>query len=373
MRYGKDSASDGGFTIRQNLIWLHHAGVSPLCPPAAEAMRRFATEAEEWASFRYSTWLDAYEGFRVAAAKLIAASPREIGIVKNTSEGIATVQMGIAWRPGDRVVAFREEFPANYFPWKLLEANGVSVEWLSIYDPPERVDQASKGARLLAISHVNYLSGHRVDLEQIGSICKKNGVFFFVDAIQGLGVFPIDVEAMHIDALAADGHKWLMGPEGCGILYVRRSRQDEVRPVEFGWTNVAGYNDYSSRDMTLRDDAGRYECGTLNTIGVYGLRAAMEYILDTGVPAIGDQVLSNTASLAEGLLAKGFELASSWKPETASGIVAFRSSSEAPEEIVARMGKAKIVAAVRQGWVRLAPHFYQTSDDMNAVLQEISS
>jgi cysteine desulfurase/selenocysteine lyase len=369
MRYGK--AAPAGFPVRRNLLWLHHAGISPLCPPAAEAMRAFAAEAAEWASFHYSTWLDAYEGLRVAAGRLIGASPREIAIVKNTSEGIATVQLGIDWKPGDRVVAFREEFPANFYPWKLLEARGVAVDWLSIYDPLERVERAARGARLLAISHVNYLTGHRVDLEAIGAICHKKGVFFLVDAIQGLGVFPVDVERMHIDALAADGHKWLMGPEGCGILYLRRGRQDEVRPAEFGWTNVAGFHDYGSRDMTLRDDAGRYECGTLNTIGIFGLRAAIEFVLDTGVSLIGERVLALTRALAEGLTARGHELARPWNEATASGILAFRSPSETPESTVARLRSKGMVAAVRQGWVRLSPHFYQSEQDVAEVFTQL--
>lgn len=372
MRYGKDAPSGSGFPIQRNLIWLHHAGIAPLCEPAARAMRDFATQASEWASYRYPTWLDTYEGFRVAAARLIGAGPREIAIVKNTSEGIATVQLGIDWKPGDRVVAFREEFPANYYPWKLLESKGISVEWLSIYDPLDWIERAAKSARLLAISHVNYLTGHRVDLEAIGAICKQNGTFFLVDAIQGLGVFPIDVERMHIDALSADGHKWLMGPEGCGILYIRRDRQDEIRPVEFGWTNVAGYNDYASRDMALREDAGRYECGTLNTIGVYGLRAAMEFVLAMGVREIGGRVLAHTRMLSDGLASKGFELARPWSANTASGIVAFRSPSEAPEHIVARLRSAGIIGAVRQGWVRFAPHFYQTEEEMTKVLTRLS-
>ncbi len=152
-------------------------------------------------------------------------------------------------------MAFREEFPSNIYPWKLLEAHRCNVDWLSIHDPLDAIDIACRGARLLAVSFVQYLSGFRADLNAIGRICRQHGCFFFVDAIQGLGAFPLDVETAHIDALAADGHKWMLGTEGCGILYVRRDRQDSVFPREFGWTTVAGYNDYASRDMTLR--AGR--------------------------------------------------------------------------------------------------------------------
>ena len=227
------------FPVTESLIYLNHAGVAPLSRPAAEAMTRLAADALNFGSFHYAEWLEAYEGLRVAAARLIGASPREIAIVKNTSEGIATVAMGIDWKPGDRIVVFREEFPANYLPWKKVEARGVHLEWLSCTASPDEIDAASKGARLLAISFVQYLGGYRADLGAIGEICRRRGCLFLVDAIQGLGAFPVDVERAHIDALAADGHKWLLGPEGCGILYVRQSRQDEIEPAEFGWTNVA--------------------------------------------------------------------------------------------------------------------------------------
>ena len=143
------------------------------------------------------------------------------------------------------------------FPWQRLETQGVRIEWLSVNDSLDRIDEAATGARLLTVSFVQYLSGYRANLTAIGEICRRRGCFFFVDAIQGLGAFPLNVEESHIDALSADGHKWLLGSEGCGVLYIRRSRQDAIEPVEFGWTNVASYNDYSSREMALRPDAGR--------------------------------------------------------------------------------------------------------------------
>jgi cysteine desulfurase/selenocysteine lyase len=312
------------FPVTERLIYLNHAAVAPLVKRAADAMKRLADEACEYGSLHYAGWLETYAGLREAAARLVGASAAEIAIVKNTSEGIATVANGLDWRPGDRVVAFREEFPANYFPWVRLERRGVQVRWLSVADPLEAVDAACRGARLLAISHVNYLSGHRVDLEAIGEICHRHGCLFFVDAIQGLGVFPLDVRRARIDALAADGHKWLLGPEGCGVLYVRRELQDAIEPVEFGWTNVAHYADYASRDMTLRPDAGRYECGTLNTIGCFGLRAAIEFLLEVGVEAIQGAVLALTARLVEGARAKGYEVLGPADERRRSGIVSIR-------------------------------------------------
>src|SRR5204862_7538503 len=233
------------------------------------------------------------------------------------SEGTATVQMGINWRKGDIVVAFREEFPANYYCWKLLEKRSeCQVRWLSIYDSLEAIEAACEGARLLAISWVNYLSGFRVDLQGIGEICKRQGVFFFVDAIQGLGAFPLDVKACGIDALAADGHKWLLGPEGCAILYISRELQERVEPAEFGWTNVAGYADYGSRDMALRRDAGRYECGTLNTVGCFGLKASIKFLLEVGQGQIGPVVQYLGDRIAAGVQAKGYEVLGNRTPET---------------------------------------------------------
>ena len=270
------------FPVTQNLIYLNHAAVSPLPRHTAVAMQALAQDALDFGSLHYDRWLDTYEAVRVAAAQLIGANRNEIALMKNTSEGISTVARGLDWRPGDRIVAFREEFPSNYYPWLRLESQRCYVEWLSAQDPLEKIDNACTGAKLLAISFVQYLSGFRVDLNAIGEICKRHHCFFFVDAIQGLGAFPLNVETAHIDALAADGHKWLLGPEGCAILYVRKSRQDSIFPEEFGWTTVAGYHDYSSRDMALRQDAGRYECGTLNTIGCYGLQASLELLREVG-------------------------------------------------------------------------------------------
>src|SRR5580704_1975196 len=293
------------FPVTESLIYLNHAAVAPLCKRAATAMKNLADDALRFGSLHYDQWLAAYEGLRKSAARMMGASPREIAIVKNTSEGIATVAIGIDWKGGDRIVAFQEEFPANFLPWKKLQDVGVRITWLSVEDPLDKIDAACEGARLLAISFVQYLSGYRADLNAIGEICHRHGCFFFVDAIQGLGAFPLDVEKAHIDALAADGHKWMLGPEGCGILYIRKSRQDSIFPVEFGWTNVAGYHDYSSRDLTLRPDAGRYECGTLNTIGCYGLKASIEFLLEVGIERIAAAVQALADQLAEGAASKG--------------------------------------------------------------------
>lgn len=356
------------FPVTERLIYMNHAAVAPLPRVAAEAMQAWAQDALDFGSLHYEKWLDTFEKLRVATARLIGADRNEIAIVKNTSEGIATVAIGLDWRPGDRVVAFREEFPSNYYPWLRLEQHQASVEWLSVTDPLEEIERACRGAKLLAISFVQYLSGFRANLEAIGEICHRHGCFFFVDAIQGLGAFPLDVKTAQIDALAADGHKWMLGSEGCGILYVKRDRQDSIFPVEFGWTNVAGFNDYASRDLTLRSDAGRYECGTLNTIGCHGLQASLEFILGIGVERIAPVVRALTDQLAAGVARKGYQLLGERKPENSAGIIAVKKAGIDSRQVVHQLKERGIVAAPRQGWIRFSPHFYISPEEIDRVV-----
>jgi cysteine desulfurase/selenocysteine lyase len=356
------------FPVTKNLIYLNHAAVAPLVRPAAEAMEWLAKDSLEYGSLHYSKWLATYDGLRRSAARLMNCDVEEIALTKNTSEGIATVAMGLDWHVGDRIVAFTEEFPANQYPWRRLESKGVEIEWLSATDSLEKIDDAARGARLLAISYVQFLTGHRVDLEAIGRICRSHGVIFFVDAIQGLGVFPFDVRRFHIDAAAADGHKWLLGPEGCALLYISRALQQHVEPVEFGWTNVQGYNDYGKRDLSLRQDAGRYECGTLNTIGCFGLRASLDFLLEVGVERIGPAVQALGDQIAEGVARRGWEVLGLRTRETGAGIVSFRKEGQDPMAVTAHLRHNGITAAARAGWVRTAPHFYITEADIEKML-----
>lgn len=353
------------FPVTRNLIYLNHAGVTPLCKPAADAMRWVLDDNLHFGSEHYDKWMASYEGLRKATAKLINADAAEIAVVKNTSEGISMVAQGIDWMLGDKVIAFEEEFPANYYPWQRLEARGVTVKFLSVHDSLEKIEAACCGARLLSISYVQYLSGFRANLKALGDICQRQKCFFFVDAIQGLGAFPIDVRAARIHALAADGHKWLLGPEGCGVLYVQRDQQDGITPVEFGYTNVQNCSDYGRRTKLLRTDAARYECGTMNTIGCFGLRAAIEFILEVGVERISTSVQALGDQLAEGVRHKGYELFGDRTAETGAGIVSFRKAGVDSRMLYKLLNDAGVIGAPRAGWVRLSPHFYISPEDVD--------
>jgi selenocysteine lyase/cysteine desulfurase len=316
-------------------------------------------------------WAETYEGLRASAARLIGARADEIAIVKNTTEGLAIVANGLDWRTGDVVVGVQGEFPANYYPWENLRRRGVDVRWV-----PQRngrveladLDEACRGAKLLAISWIQYLSGFRLNLEAIGEICARRGCLFVLDAIQGLGVFPIDVGRARVHALAAAGHKWLCGPEGCGVLYVSSEVMAQVGVAELGWTSVAGWRDYQSRDLMLRPGAARYECGTLATALCYGLHAALELMLDVGTARIGERVLALAQRIACGAAERGYEVLVMPDGASGSGIVAFRKPDLNPVEMVRRLAGQGIALAARSGWIRPSPHFYVSDAEVERLL-----
>jgi cysteine desulfurase/selenocysteine lyase len=353
------------FPVCEHLVYLNHAAGAPLCRAAAEAIKHHVDDNLFYGSIHYAEWSAAQEGLRAATARMIGAKPTEIALVKNTTEGVIMVAQGFDWRPGDKVVAFNEEFPANYHPWKLLEHKGVRVEWLSEFDSLDKIDAAARGARMLAISFVQYLSGYRVDLDAIGEICKRHGCFLFVDAIQGLGAFPLDVSRSNIAALSADGYKWLLGPEGCAVLYIRPDLQERVQPIEFGYKNVTRYTDYGTRNFTLRDDAARYECGTLNTPGCYGLRASMEFLLNVGIDRIASAVAALGDRIDAGVRAKGYQTMRPRTPQNAAGIVSFRKEGVDTAALFAQLRAQNFATATRSGWLRASPHFYISPEEID--------
>lgn len=361
------------FPVRERFVYLNHASTGPLPRRSARAVREFASDQMLNGSTGWARWVAEYDNLRRSAAKLINAEPGEIAITKNTSEGLSFIANGFDWRSRDIFVGVSGEFPANYFPWKRLDRRGVQLRWVQMQDGAldlDRIDEACRGARLLAISYVQYLSGFRVDLDQLGEICRRRDCLLVVDAVQGLGGFPVDVERSSIDALSASGHKWLLAPEGAAFCYMSPAMMAQVEPMEMGWTNVTGFPEYSSED-NLRTDAGRYECGTLNTVGCFGLRASLDLFLEVGHPTIADRIHALAEQTLEGARGLGYQPIRERDQASGSGIVSLRKDGVDSENLAAALAERNISVAARHGWLRVSPHFYNEPEDITRLLEAL--
>ncbi len=377
------------FPVTQNLTYLNHAAVAPLSRRARQAMEAFLAEATEYGAWSGETWMAGYQACRQSLARLLTARAEDIALLKNTTEGMATVALGLDWRPGDRIVTAACEFPANIYPWLALRERGVQVEFVP-HGPLgvdlEALRRQARSAKLVALSLVQYLSGARLDVAAVGQICRETGALFFLDAIQGLGAFPVRAADSGVHFLAADGHKWLAGPEGAAVFYVHPEALPLLTPRVVGWMSVAPWADFSAAarlanagagrsgaPLPWQTDASRFECGTLNTLGLRGLSAAVDLLLEVGGAAIERQILALTRQLAAGLRERGAEIhgprGETGAPEAAcSGIVSFRLPRQDSPALLARLRRANICCAERQGYIRCAPHFYNSPEEIGRLL-----
>lgn len=373
------------FPVTRHLAYFNHAAVSPLSTPARRAMEALLADVNEQGALHWQDWIRDYEATKVELARLIGASPSEIALLKNTSECLSTVALGVDWRPGDRVVGVESEFPSNLYPWLRLRERGVTLDLLP--ETPAGIDlddlrRRCKGARLLAISFVQFLSGYRIDLAAVGAICRETGTLFVVDAIQGLGAFPVDVKRAGIHVLAADGHKWMTGPEGSALFYLSPEALEQITPREVGWQSVessvefdAGRRLYHNPGpFPWRSGSSRFECGTWNTVGAYGLGAAARFLQEVGIGPIAARVLELTDRLVAGLEERGAQILGPRRAgETAahdfrSGIVSFRMPGRDSAALVQKLEAARVVCSCRSGWVRCSPHFYNSEDEIGRLL-----
>ena len=363
-------------SVAKRYVYLDNGAVAPICDPAAEGLRRYAEEANLHGEIKEPTWSMRVDETRTLAARLLHCTPEEIAFAKNTSEGIAFVANGLAFEPGDNVVTTNVEFPANYYPWENLKHKGVELRLANEQRdgriPPESVEAlVDERTRVIALSSVEFSSGFRHDLERIGALCRKRGIFFFVDGIQSVGVLDDDLKALGVHALAADGHKWLLAPEGIAIFYLDEAKLDEVAVIEKGWTNVVNASAYLDYDPTLRADARRFECGSPNNAGLHALHGSLKMLLDIGVPLIEARALALSDYLCEGLESKGYTIFSSRRPREKSPIVSFYKQGLDLRPIQIELRKQQIVVAYRDGRLRASPHFYNTRANLDRLLDAL--
>jgi cysteine desulfurase/selenocysteine lyase len=363
------------FPIARNYNFQNHAAVAPMSRPAAEAMAGYARELSE-SAYLEGTYYRAADRVRQLAASLINASAAEITFVKNTSEGVNFVANGVPWVSGDNVVSTDMEFFANVHPWMNLEGRGVTLRRVPEDGgrvPFDRIASAiDRRTRVVAISSVQWSNGFRVDLTRLGELCKEKGVLLFVDAIQSLGVHPLDVQRMNIDFLSCGGHKWLVAPEGVGIFYVQRDLIGHLRPSAPGYMCMKQPFDAPEPKLDYVDDARRFDSGVYNLAGICALGASLQLLLSAGIENIQVRIKENTDLLVEGLLRKGWAVHSPRTPSEWSGIVSFSSDRHDTDALRKHLrGEFRIVLANRLGRLRASPHFYNTLDEMRQLVDAL--
>ncbi|MFH5806487.1 aminotransferase class V-fold PLP-dependent enzyme [Alienimonas sp. DA493] len=362
--------------VTERYAYFDHAAVGPLPAPAAAAMAEYAADFRDHGDVHWPKWRAQTERCRDRFAELLNAAEGEIAVVRNTTEGIGLVAEGIDWREGDNVVVPASEFPSNLLPWRNLQSRGVQVREVEALDErldPAKVRDACDGrTRVVAASWVGYATGWRNDPADLCQIAHDAGAFFLLDAIQGLGVLPLDVREVPIDFLCADGHKWLLGPEGAGVLYVREDRRNDLRPLLVGWNSVSTAGAFGSKDLTLKDAAERYEGGTYAAACVAGLAASLDLLAPIPPARRGERLLALTDRLVDGLTEAACTVASNHRYDRRSGIVAFTPPDGDSAGCEKRLLAEGIVVRVRHDRVRAAPHLYTSEAEVDRLIAAVS-
>ncbi len=361
------------FPVCRDKVYLAHAGVSPVPACVTQAVKETAEKA---------ALNDQEEGLsellritRKRAAQLLGADTSEVALIGPTTTGLSTVAAGLDWQEGDEILVYRDCFPVNVYPWQSLESRGVKVRWLQTpalgQITPELVaENLTDQTRLVALASCHFVSGWRIDHDAIGRVLREREVLFCLDAIQTLGAFPATVE--HVDFLAADAHKWLLGPCAAGIFYVRRELQDRLVPSAFGWNNVRCPNYIAQEEMHLRSDARRYEAGSFNILGITGMNAALGLLLEVGIESIAADLKVKRAWLVRALQEKGYEVFYPEAIET-GGITSFWLEGGDMLALGEKLMRENVVASVRgdrsgRNYLRFSPHFYNTPKELEKVV-----
>jgi selenocysteine lyase/cysteine desulfurase len=362
--------------VAQNWAYLDHAAVAPISAPGMTAILDWARDAAADGDIHCAAWADALERLRQTAARMIGADPREIALIRNTTEGINLAAEGFPWLDGDNLVIPADEFPANQYPWMNLAHRGVETRRVPTnqgrLDLDRIADACDDRTRIVSASWVSFASGWRNDLDQLAELAHRAGALLFVDAIQALGVFPLDVARTPIDFLAADGHKWLLGPEGAGLFFVRREHLPLLRPIGVGWNSVRHALDFSRIEFDLKDSAARYEGGSQNTPGMLALSASLDLLTQIGPQAISDRVVWLTDLACRRLVEAGATLISDRASKRKSGIVVFDLPGRDPGAVRRRCLEKHVVLSCRGGHLRISPHAYNDESDIERFMEALT-
>jgi selenocysteine lyase/cysteine desulfurase len=368
------------FVQAPGLRYLNHAAVAPWPNRAAEAVARFAKENVLLGARDYPDWMALEQRLRERLMRLLnAPSTDDIALVKNTSEALSFVAFGLPWEQGDQIVISDEEFPSNRVVWEALASQGVEVLQVGLKgDDPEGALLAACGprTRLMAISAVQFASGLRLDLQRLGAGCKQQNVLFCIDAIQQLGAQPFDVQAYQCDFAMADGHKWMLGPEGLGVFYCRSELRAQLKLHEFGWHMLEHMGDYSRSEWEPAKSARRFECGSPNMLGAMALEASLSLLEEVGMEHVATLIAERVQWLQDGLNAiPGVRLHTPLNPARRGGIFSFSIDGIDNQAVHEALQQQQVVCIPRGPGVRFSPHFYtekRVIDETLAIVADIA-
>jgi selenocysteine lyase/cysteine desulfurase len=365
------------FPITERAIYLNHAAVSPPPVTTLAAVEAQLRDVAENGSLHYRSWVAVRERARSLAAAMIGARPSQVAFMRNTSDALSTIANGFGWRAGESVVTFRHEFPSNIYPWlRLREAYGVEVRMCEERDGhidlDELIDLIDERTRVVAISQVQYASGFRADLERLGRAARDHDALLVVDMIQAMGVLPIDVEAEFIDVAAGACHKWLLTPEGVGLLYLSDRARERIEPTLVGWMSVPQPEDYANYEQDWKRDVLAWETGTAPTALIHGLEASLKLLTETGIERIAAHLSELTDYLCERLSRRDYEIVSSRRDGEKSQIVCIRHrGGQTPYALYAHLRREGIVTAPRGDRLRISPHLYNTAEEIDALVNTL--
>ena len=365
--------------ITRRWAYLDHAAVAPLPACAQQRMVAFADEAAESGTTVWPQWSKGIEEFRKRLADWINASEREIALIPNTSFGISLVAEGFDWQPGDNVLIVDGDFPSNRLAWENQASKGVEVRSIPVRDGAINLDDIDnlidENTRIVSVSWVGYATGFRLDLGTLTDLVHRRGALLFVDAIQGMGIYPIDVRTTPIDFMAADGHKWMLGPEGAGFAYIRSEHIERLRCTSVGWHSVVNSHDFANAELRLRNDAARFEAGSANMVGLLcfaeSARVFEQVIAAHGADAISERVLALAKQAAARLEDAGASVMTKWPAGHNSSILVFNVPGVKAASVRSVGLSQDVVLSCRGGGVRASIHAYNDNDDIDRLLRVV--
>jgi len=365
------------FQLDTDIIYLNHAAVAPWPQATLNAVCRFAQENAQQGSWHYPQWLQVEQALREQFCRVIGVDDSSsIALVKNTSEALSFVAYGLDWTSGENIVISNQEFPSNRVLWESLKSRGVDVRVANIatVDDAESAlfAQCDENTRLLSISAVQYASGIRMNLQRIGEFCQRRNILFCVDAIQQAGALPLSLADCQVDFAMADGHKWLLGPEGLGFFYIKPSVMNQLKLTQFGWHMLENPSDFDKTDWRIADTARRFECGSPNMMGIHALHASLSVIEQVGLTNVANQVLDNSRYLFDRLLEiPGVRLVTPRQDGRYAGIVSFYIVDKDMNQLFRFLSQQKIFCALRGNAIRFSPHFHTPRWQLEQSLRQV--